>query len=131
MDKDRVEAHCNGEYGMYIWSENTPLLKLRIHAQTRIHAFSAADEENERRRSLCDGGGAAVFWRNTGRKCRELSKCPKYRRHKSTNPAHVSQTVFGAAAANEPMRGERRGRTTARYVAVNNATMAAWLFRRA
>ena len=46
------------------------------------------------------------------------------KKHKSAK--RIADCVIGAAAANEPMRGKGRECTTARYVAVNNATMAAW-----
>jgi hypothetical protein len=121
---------------------NTPLLKLRTHAQTRIHALSAADAfadpseigkgGKERRRSLHDGGGRTVFLSETTGKVPRALK--NVRNISATNP-QIPQThrrlCVWAAAANEPMRDRRRGHTTARYVAVNNAMMVALPFTRA
>jgi hypothetical protein len=65
--------------------QSASLLKLRTHAQTRIHAFSAADalfdniqsewkQGNERRRSLCDGGGRGCVFAKRLKSDRALSK---------------------------------------------------------
>jgi hypothetical protein len=100
-----------------------------------MHAFSAADafaepsengqERNERQRSLCDGGGALNLCETAGK---NAVRSQNVQNVGATNPqilqTHRRLRVW-AAAANEPMRGKRRGRTTARYDAVNNATMAA------
>jgi hypothetical protein len=99
------------------FDQSTPLLKLRTHAQTRIHTFSAGDAfaessengkgGNERRRSLCDGGGAAVFWRNSEKNAARSQKCLKYRCHESAHPANASQTVCLGGGGDEPMRGAK------------------------
>jgi hypothetical protein len=80
---------------------------------------------NERRRSLCDGGGRAVFWKKHRKMCRAHSKCLKYRRHKSTNLANASQTVCLGGGGDEPMR-ERKG-ADAQPLAMSPSTMRQWL----
>jgi hypothetical protein len=57
------------------------------------------ERENERRRSLCDGGGALCVWQNVGKVAARSENVRKYRRHKSAKSRkRIADSVWAAAA---------------------------------